>query len=164
MKMTKHWRNPQVWHPSIMCNITSVWYLVNAISRPRKQRISGFLSVLIWLWVCFAKRAMFWCEFRWVLSLLYPLRFADILQKIFFKIFFVGIFYSFFLYLLFHQIKQILLRIYLEYLCKTNKQTKQNKKKLIPFISPALPCGLPHISLFICVFFFFLFNFQENYI
>ena len=44
-----------------------------------------FLSILIW--VCFAKRAMFWCEFRWVLSLLNPLRFADILQKNFLKFF-----------------------------------------------------------------------------
>ena len=133
-----------------MFNITSVWYLVNAMSRPRKQRISGFLSVLIWLWVCFAKREMFWCEFRWVLSLLYPLLFADILQKNFFR----SYFYSFFLYLLLHQIKQILPRIYLEYLGKTNKPTKQNKKKLIRFISPALPCGLPHSSLFISVFFY----------
>ena len=145
-----------------MCNITSVWYLVNAISRPRKQRISGFLSVLIWLWVCFAKRAMFWCEFRWVLSLLYPLRFADILQKNFFKNFFRSYFYSFFLYLLLNQIKQILLRIYLEYLGKTNKPTKRNKKKLIRFISPALPRGLPHSSLFICVFFFFFYLTQSK--
>ena len=74
-----------------LCVILQVF----TISRPRKQRISGFLSVLIWLWVCFAKRAMFWCEFRWVLSLLYPLRFADILQKNFFKFFFVRIFIHF---------------------------------------------------------------------
>ena len=112
----------------------------------------------------FGKEGNVWCEFLWVLSLLYPLRFADILQKKFFFNFFRSYFYSFFLYLLLHQIKQILLRIYLEYLGKTNKPTKQNKKKLIRFISPALPCGLPHSSLFICVFFFFLFNFQETYI
>ena len=78
-------------------------------------------------------------------------------EKFFFLNFFRSYFYSFFLYLLLHQIKQILLRIYLEYLGKTNKPTKQNKKKLIRFISPALPCGLPHSSLFICVFFFFFF-------
>ena len=78
-------------------------------------------------------------------------------EKFFFFNFFRSYFYSFFLYLLLHQIKQILLRIYLEYLGKTNKPTKQNKKKLIRFISPALPCGLPHSSLFICVFFFFFF-------
>ena len=111
-----------------MCNITSFWYLVNAMSRPRKQRISGFLSC----------------------------------RKIFYN-FFRSYLYSFFLYLLFHQIKQILLQIYLEYLGKgnkqTNKPTKQNKKKLIRFISPALLCGLPYSSLFICVFFFFFFFF-----
>ena len=78
-------------------------------------------------------------------------------ERFFFLNFFRSYFYSFFLYLLLHQIKQILLRIYLEYLGKTNRPTKQNKKKLIRFISPALPCGLPHSSLFICVFFFFFF-------
>ena len=101
------------------------------MSRPRKQRISGFLSC----------------------------------RKIFYN-FFRSYLYSFFLYLLFHQIKQILLQIYLEYLGKgnkqTNKQTKQNKKKLIRFISPALLCGLPYSSLFICVFFFFFFFFLLN--
>ena len=80
-------------------------------------------------------------------------------ERFFFLNFFRSYFYSFFLYLLLHQIKQILLRIYLEYLGKTNRPTKQNKKKLIRFISPALPCGLPHSSLFICVFFFFIFYF-----
>ena len=140
-----------------MCNITSVWYLVNAISRPRKQRISGFLSALIWLWVYFAKRAMFWCEFRWVLSLLYPLRFADILQKNFFLIFFRSYFYSFFLYLLLHQIKQILLRIYLEYLGKTNKPTKQNKN----FSSITLRIT-PQFSVYLCLLFFLIFFFIQQ--
>ena len=42
---------------------------------------------------------------------------------------------------------------------QTNEPTKQNKKQLIRFISLALPCGLPHSSLFICVFFFFIFFF-----
>ena len=59
--------------------------------------------------------------------------------------------------MLLNPINQILLRIYLEYLGTTNKPTKRNKKKLIRFISPALPCGLPHSSLFICVFFFSFF-------
>ena len=104
----------------------------------------------------FRKKGNVWCEFLWVLSLLYPLRFADISQKNFSK-FFSFVFYSFFPYLLFHQIKQILLRIYLKYFGKkeTNKPTKQNNKKLIRFISPALPCRLPNSSLFICASFFF---------
>ena len=122
-----------------------------------------FISILIWLWVCFAKWAMFWCEFRWVLSLLYPLLSLKSCRKIFFN-FFRSYFYSFFLYLLFHQIKQICFEFIWNTWVKrkqtnkqTNEPTKQNKKQLIRFISPPLPCGLPHSSLFICVFFFFFF-------
>ena len=87
--------------------------------------------------------------------------FPDILQKNFLKFFsfvFLFIFLRFFLFL----------RIYLEYLGKkktnkqTNEPTKQNKKQLIRFISLALPCGLPHSSLFIYVFFFFFFYLTQS--
>ena len=86
--------------------------------------------------------------------LFYPLCLADILQKncnFFFLIFIV------FLYLPFHQKKQILLRIYLEYLGKKkNSNSKQSnkakRKQPIRFISPALPLGLPYCYLFILRF------------
>ena len=89
-----------------------------------------FISILIWLWVCFAKWAMFWCEFRWVLSLLYPLLSLKSCRKIFLN-FFRSYFYSFFLYLLFHQIKQICFEFIWNTWVKrkqTNKQTNQQSK------------------------------------
>ena len=144
-----------------MCNITSFWYLVNAMSRPRKQRISGFLSVLIWLWVCFAKRAMFWCEFRWVLSLLYPLRFADILQKNFLQFF---SFVSLFIFPLFAvssnktNFASNLFRIPRKRK-QTNKQTNKAKQKeanSVYFSSITLRITL-QFSVYLSSFFFFFF-------
>ena len=104
-----------------------------------------FISILIWLWVCFAKWAMFWCEFRWVLSLLYPLLSPTSCSSYFYSFFFAFFFCFEFIWNTSVKRKQ------------TNEPTKQNKKQLIRFISLALPCGLPHSSLFICVFFFFFF-------
>ena len=80
------------------------------------------------------------------------------LAENFFLIFFVGIFYSFFLYLLFHQLKQILLRIYLEYLGKTNKQTNKAKQKeanSVYFSSITLRIT-PHFSVYLCLLLFFI--------
>ena len=144
-----------------MCNITSFWYLVNAMSRPRKQRISGFFSVLIWLWVCFAKREMFCCEFRWVLSLLYPLRFADILQKNFLQFF---SFVSLFIFPLFAvssnktNFASNLFRIPRKRK-QTNKQTNKAKQKeanSVYFSSITLQITL-QFSVYLCLFFFFFF-------
>ena len=134
------------------------------MSRPRKQRISGFLSVLIWLWVRFAKRAMFWCAFRWVLSLLYPLLSPTSCRKIF-KIFFRSYFYSFFLYLLFHQIKQICFEFIWNTSVKTNKQTnertnkaKQKAANSVYFFSITLRITL-QFSVYFCLF---LFNTEQG--
>ena len=117
-----------------------------------------FYPFLIWLWVCFAKSAMFCCEFWWVsiekrrplnipdanffgkktvfhviitsTLLFYPLCFADTLQKN--CNFFVLIFIHF-SFIALSSNKQILLRIYMEYLGKIKQQqqtNQQNKTKV----------------------------------
>ena len=88
-----------------------------------------FISILIWLWVRLAKRAMFWCEFRWVLSLLYPLLSLTSCRKNFLK-FFSFVFLLIFPLFAVSSNKTNLLRIYLEYLGKkkTNKQKNQQSK------------------------------------
>ena len=109
-----------------------------------------FYPFLIWLWVCFAKSAMFCCEFWWVsiekrrplnipdanffgkktvfhviitsTLLFYPLCFADILQKN--CNFFFLIFIHFSLYLPFHQINKFCC----EFIWNTSVKKKQQQQ------------------------------------
>ena len=120
-----------------------------------------FIYILIWLWVCFAKRAMFWCEFRWVLSLLYPLLSLKSCRKIFF------VFLLIFPLFAVSSNKTNLLRIYLEYLGKkkTNKQTNRRTNKAKPkaansvYFSSITLRITPQFSVYLCLLFFFFFFF-----
>ena len=140
-----------------------------------------FYPFLIWLWVCFAKSAMFCCEFWWVsiekrrplnipdanffgkktvfhviitsTLLFYPLCFADILQKIvIFSFLFLFIFPLFAV----SSNKQILLRIYLEYLGKikqqqqTNQQNKTKAANSVYFSSITSRITL-QLSIYLCL-------------
>ena len=131
------------------------------MSRPQKQSISGIFIHLNLALGLFRNEGNVLVRILMSPIIIISSSFPDILQKNFLKFFsfvFLFIFLRFFLFL----------RIYLEYLGKkktnkqTNEPTKQNKKQLIRFISLALPCGLPHSSLFIYVFFFFLFNTEQG--
>ena len=137
------------------------------MSRPRKQRILGIYIYINLALGLFRKEGNVLVRISMSPIIITSSFFADILQKNFLK-FFSFVFLLIFPLFAVSSNKTNLLRIYLEYLGKkktnkqTNEPTKQNKKQLIRFISPALPCGLPHSSLFICVFFFFLFNKEQG--
>ena len=150
------------------------------MSRARKQGISGLLSVFNLALGLFRKKCNVLlrilmsldrkekaikytrCKFLWqknsfscnnyfhfiALSSLFRRHFAK--KIVIFSFLFLFIFPLFAV----SSNKQILLRIYLEYLGKkknsNNKQTNKTKRKQpIRFISPALPRGLPYCYLFI---------------
>ena len=132
------------------------------MSRPRKQRILGIYIYINLALGLFRKEGNVLVRISMSPIIITSSFFADILQKNFLK-FFSFVFLLIFPLFAVSSNKTNLLRIYLEYLGKkktnkqTNEPTKQNKKQLIRFISLAFPCGLPHSSLFIYVFFFFFF-------
>ena len=150
-----------------------------------------FYPFLISLWACFEKSAMFCCECWWVsieerrsliipdanyfdkktvlhviitsTLLLYPLCFAEILEKNSFSL----LFYSFLLYLLFHIIKW---KFCCEFIWlsqwkkkKKRQQIKQNRNELIRFFLQHYPTDYPTVLyLFVCVCFFFCFFSTQN--
>ena len=146
------------------------------MSRPRRQRISGiFINFNLALGL-FRKEGNVLVRISMSPIIIVSCSFAAILQKNFLK------FFSFVFLLIFPLFavssnktnftsnlfgkpglkenkqtnKQTNKRTNKQTNQQTNEPTKQNKKQLIRFISPALPCGLPHSSLFICVFFSFV--------
>ena len=150
------------------------------MSRARKQGISGLLSVFNLALGLFRKKCNVLlrilmsldrkekaikytrCKFLWQKNsfscnnyfhfIVLSSFFADILQKN--CNFFRSYFYSFFLYLPFHQINKFCCEFIWNTSVKkknsNNKQTNKTKRKQpIRFISPALPRGLPYCYLFI---------------
>ena len=118
---------------SIICNITSVWYLVNAMSRPRKQRILGIYIYFNLALGLFRKVGNVLVRISMSPIIIISSSFAEILQKNFLK-FFSFVFLLIFPLFAVSSNKTNLLRIYLEYLGKkktnkqTNKQTNQQSK------------------------------------
>ena len=150
-----------------------------------------FYPFLISLWACFEKSAMFCCECWWVsieerrsliipdanyfdkktvlhviitsTLLLYPLRFAEILEKNSFSL----LFYSFLLYLLFHKIKCKFCCefIWISQWKKKRQQIKQNRNELIRFFLQHYLTDYPtvlYLFVCVCVFFLFFFNTEQG--